>query len=151
MIITELGSIGELLAAIATLGTVIYLALQIRQNSTLLQLAATKNTQDDADRWRAYLIENKDIASLYRLGMQDPDSLDADDRLRFRMLMDQLFYGWQAQFTQLDVDYHATREYWVQTLLAPGGRKYWETSRQRFNPVFVEYVDEFETVRASRL
>ena len=36
MTIQDLGSIGELIAAVATLATLVYLAVQIRQNSRML-------------------------------------------------------------------------------------------------------------------
>jgi hypothetical protein len=101
MTIEELGNLGDFLAAIATIITLIYLALQIRQNTSLLKLSELRGIQDDADRWRSLLIENKDVASVYRRGLLDPESLDADDRLRFRMLQDQLFFGWQAIFFKI--------------------------------------------------
>jgi hypothetical protein len=148
MTIEELGSIGELLAAVATLVTVIYLALQIRQTTSLLKLSATKNTQDDADRWRAYLIENKDITQLYRTGMTSPESLDADDRLRFRMLLDQLFYGWQAQYLNDTAGSDANREYWRQTLTTPGGREHWASCRNRVEPAFRDYIDQLEAEKS---
>ncbi len=147
MTISELGSLGELLAAIATLLTLIYLALQIRQTTRSLELNRTKVVQDDADRWRSYLIENKEIAALYRRGMTDSESLDSDDRLRFRMLMDQLLYGWQTQyFSQADA-YTATREFWPQTLQSPGGGLHWQRSRQRFEPEFVNYIESLSEAK----
>ncbi len=81
MTLDELGSIGELIAAIATVATLIYLAAQIRQISHLLENAEKRGIQDDADRCCAYLVENKDIAFLYRRGMEASDRLDQDDRL----------------------------------------------------------------------
>ena len=54
MTIDELGSIGELLAAIATLLTLIYLATQIRQNTLQLRSSSRNNVlqgmTDDSDR-----------------------------------------------------------------------------------------------------
>jgi hypothetical protein len=40
MTIQDLGSIGELVAAIATVATLVYLALQIRQNTESVKLSA---------------------------------------------------------------------------------------------------------------
>ncbi len=141
MTIEELGNLGEFLAAIATLITLIYLALQIRQNTSLLQLSETRGTQEDADRWRSLLIENKDVASLYRRGLADYDSLDADDRLRFRMLHDQLFFGWQAIFSQHPRHPRVPSGFIKSTFRQPGGQQYWEKSKHRFSPEFVAFVD----------
>ena len=67
MTIEELGNLGDFLAAIATIITLIYLALQIRQNTSILKLSELRGIQDDADRWRSLLIENKDVASIRRI------------------------------------------------------------------------------------
>ncbi len=40
MTIQDLGSLGELIAAVATVATLVYLALQIRQNTHTLRHAA---------------------------------------------------------------------------------------------------------------
>ncbi len=138
----QLGNIGELIAAIATVATLFYLALQIRQNTHQQRNAEMAGRMDEASRWRAYLIEHKDVASLYRRGMADYDRLDGDDRLRFRMLLDQMFYGGQSRrvldpqgdFAVLLAMLHATLEH-------PGGRAYWERRKARFRKEFVEWVE----------
>ncbi len=123
MTLEELGNLGELIAAIATVATLIYLAAQIRQNSHLLENAEKPGTQDDADRWRAYLVEHKDIASLYRRGMEASNRLDQDDRLRFRMLMDQHFYSWQYRYSSTaKPDLPTIKKFLIATLSQPGGR-----------------------------
>ncbi|MEZ5571073.1 MAG: hypothetical protein R3E64_03530 [Halioglobus sp.] len=142
MTIEELGNLGDFLAAIATIITLIYLALQIRQSTSLLKLSELRGIQDDADRWRSLLIENKDVASIYRRGLLDPESLDADDRLRFRMLQDQLFFGWQAIFSQNTANPKIARGFIKSTLTSAGGKMYWQKSKFRFNQDFVEYVDQ---------
>jgi hypothetical protein len=141
MTVNELGSLGELIAAIATIATLVYLALQIRQNTSLLRLSETRGIQDDADRWRALLIEHKEVAHIYRRGLTDPDSLDADDRLRFRMLQDQLFYSWQAIFMQSPNHSQLPPSYIKGTFSQPGGRQYWQKSRHLFREDFVAYVE----------
>ena len=139
----ELGNIGELIAAIATVATLFYLALQIRQNTHLLRAAELSGRLDDAYRWRAYLIEHKDIAILFRRGMAAYDSLDGDDRLRFRMLLDQLFYAWQAR-RAMDPqgDFASTTGFLLAVLGPPGGRTYWERGKARFTGEFVEWVEK---------
>jgi len=142
MTIEQLGNLGDFLAAIATIITLIYLALQIRQNTSLLKLSEVRGIQDDADRWRSLLIENKDVASVYRRGLLDPESLDPDDKLRFRMLQDQLFFGWQATFSQNPTDPKLAPGFIESTLTKPGGKLYWQKSKFRFNKDFAEYVDQ---------
>ena len=98
MTIQDLGSIGELIAAIATVATLVYLALQIRQNTRALHHAAERAIREDANSWRANLIQHPEVAELYRKGLVDPGALDSIERLRFRMLLDALFATWQYIF-----------------------------------------------------
>ena len=143
MTIGQLGSIGEFVAAIATIITLIYVALQIRQNSRLLENAAHRGIQDDADRWRAYLINNREVASLYRTGLIEWDKLDSDDKFRYRMLQDQLFYGWQYAFHARDRTLENTqKKFLLATLAQAGGKAYWEEAKTRFDEEFVQYVAE---------
>ena len=63
MTIAELGSIGELVAAIATLVTLVYLALQIRQNTNALKTSALASLHDvqmlarDNERYNALVMQ----------------------------------------------------------------------------------------------
>jgi hypothetical protein len=71
------------------------------------------------------------------------DTLDQDDRLRFRMLMDQLFYGWQyTYFTTYPTEQPtAVKNLLITTLAQPGGMAYWERSKIRFDERFVQWVE----------
>lgn len=141
MSIEELGSIGELLAAVATIIALIYLALQIRQSNTLLQHERIRGVQDDADRWRSYVISDKELAKVYREGLRSPDSLDQDDQFRFLMLQDQLFFGWQYNFfSEAGIEMTASR-FIANTLSQPGGRAYWKSRKTMFEQPFVDFVD----------
>lgn len=61
MTIQDLGSIGELVAAVATLATLIYLSLQIRQNSKSNEYTATDRITADVSEFSVLLIENENI------------------------------------------------------------------------------------------
>ena len=97
MSIQDLGSLGELIAAIATLVTLLYLAMQVRHNTRALDQATGRAISDDATRWRKSVIHHPEVADLYLKGMFEPDSLYPSEKLRFRMLLSQLFYHWQYQ------------------------------------------------------
>jgi hypothetical protein len=62
--IQDLGSIGELVAAIATVATLIYLAAQIRQNTSAMKTSALNSLHDvqlltrDNDRYNALILKS---------------------------------------------------------------------------------------------
>jgi len=137
--ISQLGSLGELIAAIATLATLGYLALQIRQNTRALRHAAERAALEDANSWRTNLIQNAEVAALYRKGLLDPDALDPIEKLRFRMLMDSLFATWQYQFRAGETG-HAY--YVTATLAQPGGERFWATAKSKFSPSFAAHIED---------
>ena len=94
MTIQDLGSVGELIAAVATVATLVYLAVQIRQNTRALGHASESAMLDYGNSWRNNLIQNPEITELYRKGLLDPNALDPIEKLRFRMLLDGLFMTW---------------------------------------------------------
>lgn len=78
MTIQDLGSIGELVAAIATVATLIYLAAQIRQNTTAMKTSALNSLHDvqlltrDNDRYNALILKslrNEELTAEERLHM----------------------------------------------------------------------------------
>lgn len=142
MSIEDLGSIADLIAAVATIIALIYLALQIRQSNTLLQHEQRRGMQDDADRWRSYLISDKQLSKIYREGLRSPSALDEDDQLRFLMLQDQLFFGWQySHFNELGAPEKTIQYFIANTIDQPGGRAYWEHRKSLFDQTFVDFVE----------
>ena len=87
MTIQDLGSVGELIAAVATVATLVYLAMQIRQNTQALHRAAVHSTVESGHSVRSEFIQNPEVATLYLKGLSDPRSLSQEEALRFGMLM----------------------------------------------------------------
>ena len=140
MSIQDLGRLGEFVAAIATLVTLVYLALQIKHNTRALDEASIRASLNDASRFRDKLIENADVARLDREGLLNPESLDATERLRFRMLLDELFSSWAYQYeTAFGAELHTP--FIRATLASPGGKGYWKRARSQFLSDFADHVD----------
>ena len=141
MTIQDLGSLGELIAAVATIAKLVYLALQIRQNTRALRHAAQRAIHEDANSWRDKLIQDPEIAELYRKGLLDPGALDPIERLRFRMLMDSLFVTWLYIFQTGQLSGYDTDSYIRGILARPGGKQHWARHKAMFDAEFVQYVD----------
>ena len=74
-----LGAIAETLGAIAVIATLIYLAVQIRQNSRVTKDASAQSLLTVDSNAHFLFASNGDLASIYRRGTQDPNALDADE------------------------------------------------------------------------
>ena len=126
MSIIELGALGEFLGSIAVLATLIYLSVQLRQNTRAMdenrRLALAQTYEVRADALQSMVVTAADsehigpiIAKLSALGYpEDPDVLDQlseEERGRFRLWQlaqvthwDNMFYQYQQGY--LDEEYY---------------------------------------------
>ena len=86
MTIQDLGSLGEFVAAIATLGTLAYLAIQVRQSSRVSGLAAAHSVQNEINRLQERFTTDPTLYRIWVLGLHSPDELDEVSRDRFGRL-----------------------------------------------------------------
>ena len=97
MTIQDLGSIGEFVAAIATLITLVYLALQLRNNTRVSRYDAhLKARQLVAESGK--VLSEPDKARIWRVGLSDPDALSEDEQISFNMIMYLIVNAIDARF-----------------------------------------------------
>lgn len=83
MTLQDLGSIGELLAAAATVVTLVYLAIQIRSNTRAVKSAAAQSVHEAFATWYRMLAADAPLAQLVTNGLRDYASLSEGDKARF--------------------------------------------------------------------
>lgn len=83
--IQDYGSLGEFISAVATVVTLAYLALQVRQNTKAVRAAAVDSGIGHSMGVRESLYENASLAHIYIEGSKDPEALPEEDRVRFRL------------------------------------------------------------------
>lgn len=84
MTIQELGSIGELIAAIATVATLLYLATQIRQNNRNLRESTSASMNQGWASINSRLSSDEQFAEIFMRGREDLESLNPVEVERFR-------------------------------------------------------------------
>ena len=102
-----IGAIGEVVGSIAVLITLIYFAIQIRQNNkhvettlTTMRLVATDATVAGFARYRE-LLADMEIAEIYVRGSKKYDDLDEADQLRFSAVLEEYMFAYWSAFTRL--------------------------------------------------
>ena len=80
----DLGAIGELLAAIATFATLVYLAAQIRQNNRNLQESTSASVNQGWASVNTRLSSDAEFAEIFIRGRDDLQALDPVELERFR-------------------------------------------------------------------
>ena len=149
MELEQLGNIGEILGAIATLGTLIYIAVQIRQSSDLMKRQAFDSIATRFSSWGSKLREHSDTASLYIKGGQSFDDLSGPEKEQYNwMLFEYLVISETA------IEHHKSAAFKaeavdaivrgiVRELEKPGAKSWWNNrGRDYFSADFATLVDE---------
>ena len=145
MNIQDLGSLGELIAAIATVATLLYLAIQIRFNTSVALSDAETELQT---RWNAMLSEwsgSTTSANVIRRGMADFELLSRDEQLVFNGYLSNLvnLHRIAARMHEKNLvkdDLLDSASFVVVSVLkTPGGAAWWGQMREWF--LGNDYVD----------
>jgi hypothetical protein len=145
--IQDLGSIGELIAAIATIATLIYLATQVRQNTRALKSATFQNISGEMSKNLEPMINSAEVAAILVNGTNDPASLSAEERLRYSSILVVSFRRLESIYVQhtlgsIDKELKEGFEISIMALLqTPFGKQWWKTAKLAFYEPFTNHVD----------
>ena len=148
MTIQDLGSIGEFVAAIATILTLIYLALQIRHNTLESQATSRNAVSKSFIDLLHHVSRDAEIASFTRRGIVEPESLNDDETFRFDCLAMAIFQNFEVAYTQWQrgVLTEDDWEKWVvlikQYMAQPGFQQHWSRGAFAYNQAFRRYVEQ---------
>jgi hypothetical protein len=145
MTITELGSLGEFVGSIAVLVTLIYLVLQIRQNTQSIRSQSRFSVLEtlNADMRQ---VQSKEFQDL-QLAVTDGEA-SREEKNRWIFVLtgwlshnEMLFY--EIEDASLPKDFESTLRWRIFSLFSnPGASQVWQEMKGAFTPNFQEYVDE---------
>jgi hypothetical protein len=95
MTIQDLGSLGEFITALATLATLVYVAVQIRQNTRSGRASSFQASSNDIFNIIDQLALDPELNRIYFAGTRDYASLSPEDRRRFGSYMSSLIGRWE--------------------------------------------------------
>ncbi len=87
MDIMELGAIGELVGGVAVIASLLYVGIQIRQNTALTRAATMSDALNQSGEFSQAVALDKATSALFFKGVDDPDSLDRDEKSQFFFVM----------------------------------------------------------------
>ena len=125
-----IGAVGELVGSVAVLVTLIYLALQIRQNTHATRAASHHAITDALNQLNLDIANNDAVAQIWLAGMDDRASLNDLQRERYDALLraymhvcDTMYY--QAQVGAGDHGLWKAEETYLNRILTSNGGKSW--------------------------
>ena len=148
MDIQDLGSIGELIAALATVVTLVYLATQIRQNTNQLKGEAIREINNTEQDLVHRIRDNPEMFSTLMRALIDWHGVDAKEQARTHLYLYSytrwLETCWNLQEQKaLDKKIYDSRELFIVGIIGnpKGGRVWWEMWKELYDPDFVAHLD----------
>jgi hypothetical protein len=147
MTLEQLAYVGEIVASVAVVASLIYVGVQVNQNTRAVQAAAVNATTETANAIRLSIYQDPEIARIYQSGLEDVTSLSSLERTQFRLLMHNAVWAlWntyaQVRFSGLARATWEAQEPLIRRFLGtPGGRWFWESFKLEFDPDFSRRVD----------
>jgi len=143
-----IGAVGEIIGALAVFLTLIYLAIQIRQNTKAVHASANHVSVSEVNQVRTSLYENADLCGIYVHGSALPEKLDEEERVRFRLLLHNIFLSVSNTYAQTTLTglplstWESQKTILKRILSSPGGKWFWSETRLEFEESFRVIVDE---------
>ncbi len=139
--------ISQIVAAVILVLSVIYLALQVRQNTSAMRMS---NFQAGSTTWAnvlGMLTNNKEVTDIYRRGMFAFDALNEIEQIRFRSLGMQFLRVFHECFEQQyeggvrQARWEGSQRATVDIMQTPGMQSLWSSRRHWFPDDFQIYMD----------
>ncbi len=122
MSIQEWAAIAEIISAVAVVASLVYLAMQIRQNTNSLsmslkatELGAFERNVDSGNRIREILILHPEVAELYGRGLKSYKELAGSEKMRFGLMLSNVFSAYQGAYVR-QLTYESDPEQFTGTL-----------------------------------
>lgn len=146
-------AIAELVGAAAVVATLIYLSIQIRQNTATVLASTELESARLFLEFHARMSHSADMAHIWDLGLTDASRLNPDEKRRFIWLVSEYFFMVEGLFVQyrqgfLSAGSWLPHEATVIGMLAHALiRNWWDSGVSPFSIAFSEHV---QTVLAGK-
>ncbi len=145
MTISDLGSIGEFVSSIAVVLSLLYLAFQVRQNTSQMKRAEMNATYEQSNATRQALLDES-IAELAVKTNESPGELTPAELIRMDALMNMAMWNNYNIWDRVKAGVMEPR-HWetIKVALDSGSndfsRSWWESNKWQFDSSFVDEVD----------
>jgi quinol monooxygenase YgiN len=142
----DLGSLGEFVGALGVVISLVYLAQQMRQNTTSVRAASFNSMTENSIRILEHSIRDGDFAEFLHRAQLDPSALSANEFLRWDAYMTAVYrhFGnlvYQYRVGVLDKQmWESYRNTLKKHLRTPSWRAWFEDNKATFSSSLVELV-----------
>ena len=142
-----LANLGEIIGAVAVVISLIYLAIQVRQNTTAQQIENYTRALDRVSSLQAQFGKDGETAMMFARGVRDANSLTRVEKVRFTWILYEMFGALEFMFHASQSDampeevwtrWSMTVRYWMNH---PGVMTWWKLRPVPFTKSFTAFVE----------
>ena len=152
MTLEDLGNVGEFVGALAVVASLIYLAIQVRQNTKQMaengkeaKLAALERAVQTASQFRFAMIRDAGVADIWLRGSRGLRDLNEQEALRFYLLVSDLLFNHETYFMRCQLTDPERWPPWRSALrrmfVYPGFQETVKLIKPDLKPAFAEEVE----------
>jgi hypothetical protein len=142
-----LGAISELLGAVGVIASLIYVGIQVRQNTRSMRAATYDSLVRSNGHWLAPLVQDAALAASFEVAVENWTDVAEVQRPRLMYLLTQLFRHWENAFFQHQQGALAPNLWltWQGIILSyfhqPGIQEWWQLRRSAYSTEFREFLE----------
>jgi hypothetical protein len=147
-ILEQIYFIGQTISAIAVVLSLIYVGLQIRQNTKATRMSAAHSFLDTQNAYVGLINQSGALADILGRGADGLSNLQRGEVIQFSAFHDQAFSSFQTFFTEwkdgmLDDRLWGSHKHAMADLMVhPGVQTWWSNRKHWYDSTFQAYVDE---------
>jgi hypothetical protein len=140
-------AIADWLGVLLIVVSLVYVAIQIRQNTTTVRAATELETGRQWSEFHSRVAHSQDMADIWDKGLTDPNTMTATEKRRFVWLVAEYVFLVECLFRQRELGF-LSDESWEQhrgtvagLLLHPLPASWWESTVSPYSPEFKFAID----------
>ena len=148
MTLAEISDILQALGSTAVVVSLIFVGVQIRQNTTATRATSHHAISEALNRMNLFWARNGDVTKLWLVGMQDRRALTAEERWRFDSTARAYFHVCETMYTQAamgagDQGIVRAEENGIKSVFVSAGiREWWVENEFGFSIEFRTYIEK---------
>lgn len=145
--IEDLVNTAEIIGGIAVIGSLIFVAKQMRESNLNTREANYRQVMEHNIQMGRLVGSDSTIASLYRRGCSSFSDLDQDERWQFGSLMMAMFCDFNQHYTmhqqnRLDPEFWTAIQFNMTFYISrPGVLEWWKSQPFKFDVEFTDYIN----------
>ncbi len=151
MPLREWASIASVVSAVALVVSVIYVSIQIRNNTRAVRASAFQQVVDSFAGISLDIAKDRVLVDLYLRGSQEFASLSEVERAQYSLMLlsflrraENVFFQTEIQLLQSE-HWSGIRESIKAIVAPPGARDCWGAIKGRLNPEFRAFIDKLNS------